>query len=149
MDRPRIVGLLRITFSTVCGTICLLLIALSVRSLTWADQYGVRISPTYHLMINSQLGGMSCYLDNSPRVITTTRLVDTLYPDGQKPQMLGRVYFIHGQIGGGAPYWLLALASAFTAALPWKPWKWKFSLRTLLIATTLVAVVLGLAVAFR
>jgi hypothetical protein len=137
---------MRITFSAGCGVLCLLLIALSVRSFTWADQYGARISPTYHLMVNSQLGGISFYLDSSPRVINTTRLVDSLYPDGQKPRMLGRVYFIHGQIGCGAPYWLLALAIATTATLPWKPWKWKFSLRTLLIATTLVAILLGLIV---
>jgi hypothetical protein len=39
---------------------------------------------------------------------------------------------------------------AICAALPWLPNPlWRFSLRTLLIATTLVAVVLGLVVAFR
>jgi hypothetical protein len=40
------------------------------------------------------------------------------------------------------PHWVLVLLSAVFAALPWLPWK--FSLRTLLIATTLIAVVLGL-----
>jgi hypothetical protein len=137
---------LRIAWSVGCGILCLLLIALSVRSFTWADQYAVRISATYHLMANSQLGGISLSLDNSPRVVSTTRLVDSLYPEGQKPQMLGRVYFIHGQIGGGAPYWLLALATAITAAIPWKPWNWRYSLRALLIVMTVVAVLLGLVI---
>ena len=45
------------------------------------------------------------------------------------------------------PYWFPAFVCGIAAVLPW--WRrttWSFSLRTLLIATTLVAVVLGLAV---
>jgi hypothetical protein len=40
------------------------------------------------------------------------------------------------------PYWSLVLTSAVLIGLPWL--RWHFSLRTLLIATTLVAVVLKL-----
>jgi hypothetical protein len=42
------------------------------------------------------------------------------------------------------PNWLLVLVFATLAAVPWLPW-WskRFSLRTLLIATTLIAVILG------
>jgi hypothetical protein len=43
-----------------------------------------------------------------------------------------------------APAWFLALFSATSAILPWI--RWRYSLRTLLIATTLLAVVLGLVV---
>ena len=39
------------------------------------------------------------------------------------------------------PYWSLVSLSAVFAYLPWL--HWRFSLRTLLIATTLVAVLLG------
>ena len=42
------------------------------------------------------------------------------------------------------PYWFLLVGSSLMAAVPWLPWR--FTLRTLLIATTLVAVVLGLIV---
>jgi hypothetical protein len=42
------------------------------------------------------------------------------------------------------PDWLLIFISIAFAAAPWI--RWRFSLRTLLIATTLVAVVLGLVV---
>jgi hypothetical protein len=42
------------------------------------------------------------------------------------------------------PYWCLILISVAFAAVPWI--HWRFSLRTLLIATTLIAVVLGLIV---
>ena len=43
-----------------------------------------------------------------------------------------------------SPLWLAASVGFATAALPWI--RWRFSLRTLLIATTLVAIALGLAV---
>jgi hypothetical protein len=46
-----------------------------------------------------------------------------------------------------APYWFFVLFSGTAAVVPWiHEVRWHFSLRTLLIATTLVAVVLGLAV---
>ena len=51
------------------------------------------------------------------------------------------------------PLWILALAFAAVGVLNWfvpeKWWPRRFSLRTLLIATTLVAVVLGLVVALN
>jgi hypothetical protein len=48
-----------------------------------------------------------------------------------------------------ADCWLMVTASCGAAASPWIRWSNPFSLRTLLIATTLVAVVLGLAVVMR
>jgi hypothetical protein len=45
------------------------------------------------------------------------------------------------------PYWFLVVIAGISAALCGIPWvKWHFSLRTLLIATTLVAVGLGVIV---
>jgi len=45
------------------------------------------------------------------------------------------------------PLWLPSLGAAIMAILPWiRYWNWQFSLRTLLIVTTLVAVGLGLLV---
>ncbi len=45
------------------------------------------------------------------------------------------------------PHWFAMLLSAAFAALPWLPW-WsqRFRIRTLLIVTTLLAVMMGLAV---
>ena len=48
-----------------------------------------------------------------------------------------------------APQWFLMLLTVVLAASPWIQRSRRFSLRTLLIATTLVAVVLGMVVAFR
>jgi hypothetical protein len=42
------------------------------------------------------------------------------------------------------PLWAVTLFMVVTSTLPWL--SWRFSLRTLLIATTLIAVVLGLIV---
>jgi hypothetical protein len=44
------------------------------------------------------------------------------------------------------PCWLLVLASMALAACPWIHWSNRFSLRTLLIAMTLVAVALGILI---
>jgi hypothetical protein len=44
------------------------------------------------------------------------------------------------------PYWSITLILFGVGAAPWIRWSKRFSLRTLLIATTLVAVVLGLVV---
>jgi hypothetical protein len=44
------------------------------------------------------------------------------------------------------PIWFPALLCATFTAIPYFPWSRRFSLRTLLIATTLLAVVLGLIV---
>ncbi len=45
------------------------------------------------------------------------------------------------------PYWFAVFVSATFAGAPWlSRLDWRFSLRTLLIATTLIAVLLGLIV---
>ena len=47
------------------------------------------------------------------------------------------------------PYWLLILSTAAITITPWLRWPTRFSLRTLLIATTLVALLLGLIMSLR
>jgi hypothetical protein len=49
----------------------------------------------------------------------------------------------------GIPTWFLLILSVALAVPPWIHWSSRFSLRTLLIATTLVAVGLGLIVWLR
>ena len=51
--------------------------------------------------------------------------------------------------GLGMPYWTWLLLPATAAAIPWIGRLRRFSLRTLLIATTLIAVMLGAIVWFR
>jgi len=54
-------------------------------------------------------------------------------------------YFGLTEFGFLLPHWFLIALSATFAAVPWiRQLKLRFSLRTLLVATTLIAVVLGL-----
>ena len=51
-----------------------------------------------------------------------------------------------GSFGVSVPHWFPVVVFIALAAAPWLRWSKRFSLRTLLIAMTLVAVVLGLVV---
>jgi hypothetical protein len=59
-------------------------------------------------------------------------------------QVWGHFELSYAHTGVCVPYWFLLTSFAALAAAPWFPWR--FSLRNLFIATTLVAVVLGLLV---
>ena len=74
-----------------------------------------------------------------------------LGPNGSLPKTVFGFGIGPGPMGQWlvVPHWFFATLAAGLAALPWFQQKWKFSLRTLLIATTLVAVVLGLIVWVR
>jgi hypothetical protein len=47
------------------------------------------------------------------------------------------------------PHWFVVVLIASIAPIPWIPWSRRFSLRTLLTATALVAVVMGIVVLWR
>jgi hypothetical protein len=163
MERTRIIRWLRISASAVCLVVCGLMIALWVRSY-WAWD-GVRMT------LIGVPGDFQCYSCRGRVELdffkTTRRARYTSWSGihGKPPDELywelkdfGSVLGfkfrdfsnpVNGRIAKGAivPHWSLILLSATLAAVPWLPW-WstRFSLRTMLIVTTLVAVVLGLGV---
>jgi hypothetical protein len=47
------------------------------------------------------------------------------------------------------PYWFLTLAASALAGVPWLNWSYRFNTRTLLLVTTLVAVLFGLLAALQ
>jgi hypothetical protein len=49
-------------------------------------------------------------------------------------------------VGTSISHWPLVAAALAVAAAPWFPWSNRFSVRTLLVATTLAAALMGLAV---
>jgi hypothetical protein len=65
---------------------------------------------------------------------------------GLPPGPLGFGYYVEDDTQVVVPHWFLILISAFIAAVPWLTRLRRFSLRTLLIAITLVAVGLGIVV---
>jgi hypothetical protein len=69
-----------------------------------------------------------------------------MFPNGiPVPLMLGFLWDSSpGSFYGIIPIWFLITLSAALAVAPWM--RWRFNLRTLLIATTLIAFVLGAVV---
>jgi hypothetical protein len=137
---------LRITWSAVCGIVCLLLIVLWVRSYWRHDilQFGEGRA------LASCLGTVhTCVVSVGPAleprwILTGSQL---LKPNSQEYSFsfLG-IGFSPAPFWPGVviPDWLPTLLFAGLTAAPWLRWSKSFSLRTLLIATTLIAVTLGL-----
>ena len=154
---------LRIAWSVGCGMACVLLIALWVRSyqredilftnvgrLTWIvqiDSWDGRLN----LLTHQEDAPSSIWLhwqceslDLHRRYETALREVQVASNSTPDPTFdfarLTRPFGMSARV----PHWSGVLLLFGLAAAPWL--RWRFSLRTLLIATTLVAVVLGLIV---
>ena len=111
---------LRIAWSAAWGLVALLLTALWVRS--YSSTY-----EGWHTLTRFPNGPTYFYDSFEGRLRITT------------PQYWESRAF-------GISYWMCITVFVRLAALPWLPWSNRFSLRTLLIATTLVAVGLGVVV---
>ena len=149
---------LRIAWSVVWGVACLIMVALWIRSTHRIDCL-MAGAFFLHLQFESSLGTgwlVVCTreLPCGPWRLSTEYVQDWLSVSAIEPEdvsMWGK--FSHkfeaydGSLFGslGVPFWLIVLLTASAAAAPWL--RWRFTLRTLLMATTLVAVVLGLIVA--
>jgi hypothetical protein len=141
---------LRITWTVFCGIACVLLIVLWVRSYWWADFCEGSIGS--HWIKVESLGGQfvlkhyefqhgpgSLHSYPIEEIASKAFILERGIPKFELG--LGVLFF---------PYWALVLSCLVGTVEPWLSWRSKrFSLRTLLIATTLVAVVLGLIVWLR
>jgi len=144
-----VAGYLRIAFSATCLVMCVLLIVLWVRSYRWMDHVQLNLPGTRGGLISSRGGrlrftlaenipGHFAYLstkvsNSSVTPLTTTRLGFAF----ESSTLATRTDVI-------IPDWFVVTVSVAFATIPWL--RSRFSLRTLLIATTLVAVVLELIV---
>jgi hypothetical protein len=151
MNRDLTLLLLRLAFSVVCGTVCLLLIVLWIRS--------------YSYVVNIQTLPM---LDRAFQCsLLPGRIVFAVYrPDAEWISTFSQIHksearFVRwdnantrtfalnindygsGYVAIRFSYWFAASISTALATIPWLSWSRRFSLRTLLIATTLAALVLG------
>ena len=143
---------LRIAWSVVCGIVCVLLIALWMRSYRWRDGIGGRVLGRYADIVTGF--GEFRVLLLEPLPGTTGIRLYSRENTGSTPNAhwgkvdqggLGyrwRIYSngVHIQ----ASFWWPVVFATVSSVLPWI--RWRFSLRTLLIATTLVSVGLGLVV---
>ena len=149
---------LRFAVTAICLTACVLLIALWVRSYTWRDNVKVPLPADRYIYFASEVG-IAAFLirENNTGV---ARIEINSWPCNSEDirffpfnnhysySPLGSYAWWFDDTGFGAiaPYWFPAVLFTALAVAPWiRQWQWRFSLRALLIATTIVAVVLGLA----
>ena len=135
---------LRIAWSAACGILCLLLIVLWVRSYMGIDGHpSLRLASSQgRLYVNQSVSLQSVYVPNYSGQIYMTPHVGgfiTFTPKGIRLQFLRPTW--------GIPYWAITSVMIIVGTTPWLPWR--FSLRTLLIAMTLVAVALGLVATLK
>jgi hypothetical protein len=143
---------LRIAWSVGWGLVAVLLIVLWVRSYEWDDLFPTNISPTSIMNFRSRSGTIKIAFGSPSRFYPRTAWQlesQRKCPAWQNPDPLpNRFGFGTLQIGANfvvrLPHWFCCAFFILAAAILWLPTR--FSLRTLLIAMTLVAVVLGLIV---
>ncbi len=157
---------LRIAWSVTCAIACVLLIALWMR-----NNHGNRDRAfVLGTLCSSTEGSVLIEKEDYPPVVQMQ--MDLAHMDGnigidfhRVPAVLGFGVDWHSRSKWTIllPQWFVVLLSVILSAVPWIPWrlvfvaplsaalaavapwlKWRFSVRTLLISTTLLAVVLGL-----
>jgi hypothetical protein len=137
----------RIAWSVACVVACVLLIALWVRSNWWLDEIWITLPSNRALGFISaaNCGSIGIQQRGSDKSVYTGGYSRAELQKEQKSSRIFRGFSIARNTDPASfinmPYWFLVLVFA---ALPWL--RWRFSLRTLLIATTLIAAGLGLAV---
>jgi hypothetical protein len=150
---------LRIAWSVFCGLAAVLLIVLWARSY-WRFDSMRRVadwSTTFvHIEVCSDCGWIGFTVEDALyrldlQAAEKNRWRYDSFPNGgrprpawnaaQDPRFPMPTFRYHVAL----PHWLLAFLIASFAAVPWiVQLRWRFSLRTMLIATTLIAVVFGL-----
>jgi hypothetical protein len=137
------------------GLAALLLIVLWARSFRVAYVYGgYNTLSAIQYRIVSLRGNLEAALwfwhrGHVPEAVAVEGFSTALSDSSTPPARI--FHFSQSEYGGinhaliAAPYWFLLILPATVAFLPWI--RWRFTLPTLLIATTLVALVLGLIIA--
>jgi hypothetical protein len=142
---------LRIAWSVLWAIAAVLLVALWVRSY-WRIDMATYIHSIKMVFHPSSLRGRIMLMVTPMTIIDgagiQTYSITQATGIDQLPDAFLGFYFCHRPNSTIAilPYWFVVLCTGILTAVPWIRWSNRFSLRTLLIAMTLVAVLLGLAV---
>lgn len=140
-----------IAWSIWWGAVAVLFMVLWVRSYWWYDIANVSGTGTasflsyrggfgfVHSMSASTQGIQSVAVDDIRGIIESKDVEKASYWQ----------FFVRGsEVWIRVPYWFLVMLFGVLTAVPWPRWSKRYSLRTLLIATTLVAVGLGVIIYF-
>jgi hypothetical protein len=139
---------LRIAWSLIFGSLFVLMVAWWIRSYWWQDQGFVKLTPWEHIKYNAVEGRMCLWIEHSPvkrwfdwwgrpiQVRTGPNIPNRIpwFNVGFWPHMT-RIYAAHC---------FLAIAFGSLAAIAWCPRR--FNTRGLLVATAIMATVLGVIV---
>jgi hypothetical protein len=162
MQIRRVIRYLRIAATVLSLTACVLVIALWVRGYWWADnavsqpstllrQFGFiskRGRLTFIVSQRNPRARAGVYFPKRWR-IDSDSLSRTTRHTAVPPRRMW-VYEVDKRAGRliVIPHWSTVLLFGTLASCLWLPWfKWRFSMRTLLIVTALVAVAMGIVVA--
>ena len=151
MNRPRIFRLLSLAASVVCLIACVTAIALWVRSYRSVDIIFGCVYETRPFTITSERGRLHLLVSNVSRGrgggsgFFSYVIGEPI--QGSPPKM--GVVSAPSNWSMGLPYWLFILLIGAVAVLLLRASRPRFSLRALLIATTFIAILLGLVVGLR
>jgi hypothetical protein len=139
---------LRIAWSVVWAVAAVLLIVLWVRSY-WRDDFVSNLDTSlFATFIGSHCGELYYSQSDWSRDALPSNSHGWRYQSIPQSAPYKKLWQSSMKANGilrlGIAHWVLILLAVPLTAIPWL--RWRFSLRTLLIATTFVAVVLGLAV---
>jgi hypothetical protein len=136
---------LRIAFSVTCLMACVLLIVLWVRSYKRVESLCLGTS-SGNLSFASYVGRLQVLVSGVPAHSSFGSQKMDVIPTDVTTWAFNTESVPFRLIVAAVPFWFPVLLSATFAAMPWIRYFRRFSVRTLLIATTLVAIVLGLVV---
>ncbi len=152
----RFLQYLRIISTVFCGIACVLLIALWVRSYWRIDSFGHPRRGVIPNEFMSCRGNVTLELDDDSLTLGDDWSFRTSAVSSSQHRSISDDFWIKNRfqwnVTGGCdwirfPHWFAFALFAAIAVASWV--RWRFCLRTLLIATTLVAVALGLVVWLR
>jgi hypothetical protein len=139
---------LKIAWSVVCCIASVLLIALWVRSYSQTDYLNRQSPPSF--LIQSHRGQLT-YMSGLPERIRLRLLSGQMHFDpasASPPPVCG--FGVSRPVSSMSlfflPHWSVVLLTSALGGISWL--RWRFTLRTLLVAMALVAILLGLAVHF-
>ena len=152
-------GKLRIAWSVAWGVVAVLLVVLWVRSYWWLDMANSPTSGSHFFLYESICGKLNIGVTPSQNVIRQNFWVFTHEPlEKVAPPTFAKETRETNldRIGTGwafrsdgfsviLPHWIFAASVLLLAVAPWF-WPERYQLRTLLVATTVVAALLGVIV---